>query len=76
MVAIAIYPVPIKKAVKLLNDFSKQKFKCVMPYEVENALLFLDSQDRCFTCGKKLKKVGEYEWRCFCFPKNLRMSKG
>jgi len=78
MSAIAIYPVPIKKAIKLIKDWETNSKSCIPNPETSNAIEYLISQDRCTSCGRKLKKVGKYEWKyqCTCVPKNVRLSSG
>ena len=76
MSAIAIYKVPIKKAVKLIKDWETNSKSCIPNPETSNAIEYLISQDRCTNCGKRLIKIGEYEWHCKCMPKNLRISIG
>lgn len=65
----------VKEAVAILKKFTAQKFKCVASNDTVEALDFLDSQNRCFNCGKKMKQVGAYEWQCVCM-KNTVISKG
>ena len=83
MSAVAIYPVPIKKAVKLIKDWEANSKSCLPNPETSNAIEYLISRDRCTSCGKKMVhikdedgKIDKYSWWCSCFPKNVRMSKG
>lgn len=75
MVAISIYPVPIKKAVKLIKEWEKSK-QPIPSTEASNAIEYLISQNRCTSCGKRLKKISEYEWKCNKCAPNIRLSIG
>jgi tRNA(Ile2) C34 agmatinyltransferase TiaS len=66
----------IKEAVKWMKAFKKVKFKCVVPTQVSEAIDLLMKEKRCLICGKKMQKLGDYEYKCNCWPKNVRLSVG
>lgn len=78
-----------KIALKIWNDYVEQMRRATMSRDTKEfsrlfaasreataAMLYLSTKNLCLQCGRKMRQLKPYVWRCKCMPKGMRLIKG